>query len=107
MNQFRVYTEDCRRVQARAERKLYGIYSSNEEAEQACRTLIDTFLLRSYSDNISAKNLFQQYTLFGNDAFVVAPLSSASFSARQYARVRCNQLCGTGVALAQELPLAV
>lgn len=107
MNQYRVYTEDNGRYHLPGVRRLHGIFHSGEEAEQACRALIDNYLLRSYSDSITARELFQQYALFGNDAFIVASRSDVNFSARQYARTRCHQICGAGAPLTQEVAIVV
>ena len=43
---------------------------------------------------MTAHELFESYTMFGEDPFIVAPdQQSAAFSAWEYAKRRCNDLC--------------
>ena len=58
--------------------------------------VVDTFLLGAYRPGMTAFQLFQHYTMFGEDPFISAPgLPGNVFSAWDYARQRCEALCGS------------
>ena len=40
-----------------------------------------------------AADLYSLYTTFGEDPYIIPDHRAASFSAWEYARLRCDQLC--------------
>jgi hypothetical protein len=73
-----------------------GTYPSFEEARAAAQQFIDTYLQETYRPGMSASHLFQLFTLFGEDPFIVAPdLPSVAFSSWDYARQRCEAICAS------------
>ena len=64
----------------------------------ACQRIVDEFLAAQYRPGMSAVDLFQLYTLFGEDPFIRDDGPAAArriFSAWEYARLRCALLCAS------------
>jgi hypothetical protein len=79
------------------ERREHGTFQTSEEALAACRRLVDQSLREEYRAGISAKDLYDRYTSFGNDPFIVVTDGAddrAKFSAWEYAKGRCRVICG-------------
>jgi hypothetical protein len=78
------------------ERAELGTFATAEEAVAACRRQVLAFLLENYKPGMTATELHDYYTSFGDDPFVVAPPGAAEvkFSAWDYARERAVELCG-------------
>ena len=78
------------------ERSEHGTFSTAEEAVAACRRLVDQWLIKNYKLGTTAAELYEHYTSFGEDSFVIAPLGATkiTFSAWEYARERATALCG-------------
>lgn len=73
-----------------------GAFASLAAAIEAAQQVVDTFLLGAYRPGMTAFQLFQHYTMFGEDPFISAPgLPGNVFSAWDYARQRCEALCGS------------
>ena len=79
------------------ERYEYGVFSTAEEAIAVCKRIVDNSLKDSYKPGITEEELYQSYTMFGDDPFVVAVDATdnrVEFSAWRYARERCNLVAG-------------
>jgi hypothetical protein len=79
------------------ERRDQGTYKTVEEALAACRALVDRSLKEEYRPGISAEALYDRYTSFGDDPFIMVidgADDSANFSAWNYAKERCRVICG-------------
>jgi len=71
-----------------------GTYPTRDAAEAVCRKIVDEFLAASIKPGMSAEDLFRLYTTFGEDPCVTGPDTGApSFSAWDYARRRCREMC--------------
>lgn len=97
MSRYKVMVDDNFHYQDLDERRQHGIYDTAEEALTACRSLVDISLKDAYRPGISAEALYNAYTSFGDDAFIVVvdgADSSATFLAWAYAKERCRLICG-------------
>ena len=66
-------------------------------AEQACRKIVDDFLVKALKPGMSAEALLREYRMFGEDPFIIAPGSEeVEFSAWDYAKERCEALVSGG-----------
>jgi hypothetical protein len=74
------------------ERYTHGTFETWEEALTAARGIVDGYLASAYTPGMSAEKLYQSYTNFGDDPFIIGP-GNAHFSAWDYARARCAVLC--------------
>jgi hypothetical protein len=96
MARYKVLVDDNFHYQDPAERRELGIYATLAEALAACRDLVELSLTGEYRPGISAEKLYDRYTSFGDDPFVVVvdgADDAAEFSAWRYAKERCQQMC--------------
>ena len=92
---FHVRVDDNYHFMDEAERYALGAYASLEAAVAAAQALVDRDVLAAYRPGVTAAQLYEQYTAFGPDPFIVPPEGVAvAFSAWAYARGRCEALCG-------------
>ena len=69
-------------------------FETLEGAIEAAKAIVDGFLKTGYSPGMKADALFRGYTMYGEDPFIVVPGSGkVPFSAWDYARKRCEELC--------------
>jgi hypothetical protein len=84
------------------EEKRYklGEYETMDAAIQACQTLIDVYLKGIYEPGATAEKMFEHYTSFGEDPFILGAQTDrregAPFSAWDYAKKRCEEICSAG-----------
>ena len=74
-----------------------GTYATLDRALRECRKLVDNWLEEGYKPGMSAQELYDAYTMYGDDPFIVVvdgTDESAKFSAWDYARERSRQICG-------------
>src|SRR3954466_15601930 len=73
----------------------YGTFASAGEAIAACRYLVEQSLAEFYKQGMTAAQLCEQYTSFGDDPFVIAPegCEKVRFSAWDYASERAEAMC--------------
>lgn len=79
-----------------SERYLGGEYDSCDRAIAECKRIVDAFLLDAYKPLMTARELMELYTLFGEDPFISSADLDCSFSAWDYARQCCAELCREG-----------
>lgn len=95
---YKVLIDDNFHYQDESERVTHGVFGPLEEALAACRRIVDEFLAGGLEPGMSPAALYERYTMFGDDPFVVpvdpkdAPVS---FSAWEYARQRCEEMAGS------------
>ena len=71
-----------------------GSFSSIEDAVIASKSIVDDYLKSAYRAGMTAQELFESYTRFGEDPYIVATeVGGVPFSAWDYARERCAALC--------------
>jgi len=97
MPRYRVMVDDNFHYQDLNERREQGIYETADAALAVCRELVDRSLNEQYRPGISAETLYDRYSSFGDDPFIVVldgVDDHAKFSAWDYAKERCRQRCG-------------
>ena len=97
MPRYKVMVWDNFHYQDSDERWEQGIYKTLEEAIAACRGIVDQSLAEECRPGISAEDLYDRYTSFGDDPSIVVldgMDDGATFSAWSYAKERCRVLCG-------------
>ena len=90
---YRVLVDENSHYMDESERYLSGEYDSCETAVAACKRIVDDFLLGAYKPLMTARELMELYTSFGEDPFILSADADCSFSAWNYARQRCTELC--------------
>jgi hypothetical protein len=78
----------------KGERYKHGDFATFEEALIACKAIVDEYLQGSYEEGATAGQLYAVYTGFGEDPFIVGEPLPFRFSAWDYAKERCSQICG-------------
>jgi hypothetical protein len=75
----------------------HGVFATYEAAVAVCRGIVDRSLSWHYKPGMSADELYDYYTSFGDDPFIVAMGDAPPgerFSAWTYAKARCRAVCG-------------
>jgi len=94
---FKVHVDDNFHYMDESERYEKGTYDSYDSAVAACKKIVDDNLLAAYKPGMSAKKLYEGYVCFGDDPWITpTPEESEDFSAWEYAKKRCDELCGRG-----------
>jgi hypothetical protein len=95
---YKIMVDDNFHYGDESERTEYGTFSTVEEALAVCRRVVDESLLAEYRDGATAEQLYERYTSFGDDPFVVAldGAPKVEFSAWTYARARVAQFAAPG-----------
>jgi len=91
MSHYKVMVDDNFHYGEEDERWEYGVFATADEALAACRTVVDQSLLHEYKEGgVTAEGLFDRYTSFGDEPFVVATGAEKriDFSARSYAQAQ-------------------
>jgi hypothetical protein len=91
---YEVYVDDNFHHMDESERYKLSDFESCEAAVAACKKIVDDFLEHGYAPGMSFDELYEGYTMFGEDPFIVSEDARCRFSAWDYARQRCSELCG-------------
>ena len=89
-----VYVDDNFHYMDESERYKLGAFETCEEAVETCKRIVDEFLEQGYRKGVSFKELYRGYTMFGEDPFIISVDRTCRFSAWDYAKQRCRELCG-------------
>lgn len=95
MSQYKVLVDDNFHYMDEGERWELGTFETLAAAEAACRDLVEKSVRSEYRPGMNADELFNRYQSFGDDPFIVSvtPTEKIGFSARQYAKQLCADLC--------------
>jgi hypothetical protein len=92
-NSYQVFVDDNYHYQDEDERYKLGDFSTFEEALIACQAIVDEYLQGSWKEGITAEELYENYVGFGEDPFIIGEPAPFRFSAWNYAKERCLQIC--------------
>jgi hypothetical protein len=70
-----------------------GDFDTCEAAVAACKRMVDDFLHAEHKPDMPAGELWDIYTAFGDDPGILSPGDNCHFSAWDYARHRCEEIC--------------
>jgi hypothetical protein len=90
---YKVLVDDNFHYQDEDERYEHGQFDSLQAAITACKKIVNEFLLSRYQAGMTAKELYDYYTSFGDDPFIVPAHEQIPFSAWDYAKERCAEIC--------------
>ena len=94
---FKVLVDDNFHYMDESERYEAGNFPTLEAATDAARRVVDEYLQSAYEPGMTADALLTTYVTFGEDPFIVSSApehTGVLFSAREYARWKCGQMCG-------------
>ena len=91
-----LYVNDNFHYMDEDERYLTGTFETADAALAEARRIVDQFLIHAHKPGMSARDLYETYTGFGEDPFIVSTYASVPvmFSAWKYAEERCDVICG-------------
>jgi hypothetical protein len=92
MANYTVFVDDNYHHMDEESRYRAGSFDSYGKALAKAKAIVDDFLEQGYIPGMTSKELFEAYTGFGEDPFIV-PTGNSHFSAWNYARERCLELC--------------
>lgn len=90
---FRVRVADNYHYMDKDEIYTHGDFPTWAEAVEAARGIVDSCLAGHIEPGITAGALYAKYRTFGDDPFIIPVPEGEQFSAWDYARERCTQLC--------------
>ncbi|MBM4033367.1 MAG: hypothetical protein FJ291_16510 [Planctomycetes bacterium] len=90
---YTVYVDDNFHYGDESERYKLGRFRTAERAIAAAKKVVDEYLASAYQPGMTAEELDRSYLLFGDDPYIVPREPGTEFSARDYARARCDELC--------------
>jgi hypothetical protein len=95
---FTVIVADNFHYMDETESSKVGDFDSLEQAVEAAKRIVDEYLLSDYEPGTNASSLYKRYTMFGPDPYIISPgATGVLFSAWNYARQRCESICGSAV----------
>ena len=89
---YKVLVDDNFHYMDEGKRYTHGEFDTCEQAIAACKRIVDDFLLSSDLQDTTPESLYSQYTMFGDDPFIVSQDPACKFSAWDYAKRRCTEL---------------
>ncbi len=99
---FELFVDDNYHYMDEQSRHRVGSFVSYKEALSKAKAIVDQFLKQGHQPGMTSDELFQGYAGFGEDPFIV-PAGEPCFSAWDYARERCAELCRDEDAVASVL----
>ena len=93
---YKVFVDDNFHYMDEDERYLGGTFETYDEALLYCKRIVEAFLEDAYKAAMTSEELFKLYRSFGEDPFIRADPGAFDppFSAWEYARQRCEEICG-------------
>lgn len=83
-NKYKVYIDDNYHYMDESERYTVGSYKSLEKAIEKCKKITIKNLEGLYEKGITPEKLSAQWSMFGEDPFIVGGGESVPFSARKF-----------------------
>ena len=91
---YTVYIDDNYHYMDESERVKAGNFRSLSKAIAKAKRIVDRSLAEAYEKGMPVEELTRLYIMFGEDPFIVGGPPKSDFSARDYARTRCEEMCG-------------
>ncbi len=73
----------------------HGEFTTWDEAVIAAKNIVDRCLIEDYEPDMTAEILYSRYKSFGDDPFIIPVPKGENFSGWDYAKERCQSLCGS------------
>lgn len=101
---FKVFVDDNYHYMDKESRYSLGPFESYSEALARATAIVDAFLQQCHEPGMTSNELVESHIMFGEDPFIIpVPAGEPRFSARDYARARCIELCRDEDAVASVL----
>jgi hypothetical protein len=76
-----------------ADRYFAGEFETFDEAVVVARKIVDKWLASAHKPGMTASQLYRSYIIAGEDPFIVCDPPVCTFSAWEYAKQRCFEIC--------------
>ena len=94
---YTLYVDDNYHYMDESERIKSGDFGSLSKAIAKAKRIVDGYLAEAHKVGMTAEKLYDSYITFGEDPFIVGGPPESDFSAWDYAKERCEEICrGTG-----------
>jgi hypothetical protein len=90
---YKVFVDDNFHYMDESPRYKLGEFKTLEKAINACKKIVDEFLLENYKPGMTCSELTSQYALYGEDPFIIGADERVPFSARDYASLKAEEIC--------------
>lgn len=91
---YTVFVDDNFHYQDQDARTLHGRFETAQAALAACQKIVDDCLLHLHKPGMTGVEMFEAYTGFGDDPFIIAEgAPEVEFSAWTYAEQRAGEIC--------------
>lgn len=91
---YKIMVDDNFHYMDEDERYTHGEYETAEEALREAMQMVEKDLREFFTPGMTAKELYDHYTSFGVDPFIMSDDPDCKFSAWTYAKQRCVEICG-------------
>jgi len=91
---YTVYVDENSHYMDESERYTHGEFPTAEAAISAAKKIVDDYLLSAHKRGMTADELWRSYVDWGEDPFIIPEDAQSKFSAWDYAKQRCRELCG-------------
>jgi hypothetical protein len=93
---YTVYVDENSHYMDESERYTHGEFPTAEAAIAAAKRIVDDYLLSALKPGMTPDALYRSYVDWGEDPFIIAVPKDpeCEFSAWDYAKQRCRELCG-------------
>ncbi|MFZ4439750.1 MAG: hypothetical protein ACOYOS_15085 [Syntrophales bacterium] len=102
MTKYELFVDDNYHYMDEKERYKAGSFASYSKALAKAKAIVDKCIEGAHEPGTTSKELYEGYVGFGEDPFII-PAGEPDFSAWDYARARCVELCREEDAVASVL----
>ena len=90
---YKVLVDDNFHYMDEDETYTYGEFETLSEAVNAAKRIVDSSLSEQYKPGMNADELYDLYKNFGEDPYIAPGFHHDIFSAWDYAKERCYEIC--------------
>jgi hypothetical protein len=90
---YEVFVDDNFHYMDESHRYKLGEFKTLKKAINACKKIVDEFLIENYKSGMTCDELTAKYALYGEDPFVIGADERIPFSARDYASEKAEEIC--------------
>lgn len=90
---YTVLVDDNFHYMDESERYTHGEFETLEAAIAACKAIVDDYLIAAHEPGMAPDELYSAYTMFGADPWISGGEQGVRFSAWDYAKQRCIEIC--------------
>ena len=92
MPKYTVSVDDNFHFMDESERYTLGEFDTYEAAVDACKTIVEEFFDEITPKQVSFRELWEGYMMYGEDPFITPEPEGCHFSAWDYAKEKCRHL---------------